>query len=317
MLSVDGAMVRSPVSEEGGEKEEIFPHERRKYEKCETRCVAGISPRDLGHTFGFEAPLEAFFIRYYVMRRETVMESIWKNILIVGASSGIGEALARQLANDDTRIALVSRRESELKRVAGELKGKAFVYPHDVTAYEEIPGLFQKIVRDLGGLDMVIYTAGVMPPIGENEYNFDKDLTIVEVNLLGAIAWLNEAAIRFGVAGAGSIVGVTSVAGDRGRRGQPVYCASKAAFNTYLEALRNRLAVKGVSVVTVKPGPVATPMTRGLDNLPMVISAEQAASGIINAVRRKKREVYVPGKWRPIMFILRHIPSILFQKMKI
>lgn len=245
------------------------------------------------------------------------MESIWKNILIVGASSGMGEALARQLANDNTQLALVARRESELKRLAGEIKGKSFVYPHDVTAYEEIPGLFQKIVRDLGGLDMIIYTAGVMPPISENEYNFDKDLAIVEVNLLGAMAWLNEAAMRFGVAGAGVIVGVTSVAGDRGRRGQPAYCSSKAALNTYLEALRNRLAVKGVSVVTVKPGPVATPMTRGLDNLPMIISAEQAAAGIIKAIRSKKRETYIPGKWRPIMFIIRNIPSILFQKMKI
>jgi short-subunit dehydrogenase len=248
---------------------------------------------------------------------------IWKNAIIVGASSGIGAEIARQMSAQGCRVALVARREAELKRISSELAaagtpaGNVMIYPHDVTCYEEVPGLFQKITRDLGGLDILIYTAGVMPPIAEDEYSFDKDLMIIEVNTLGAIAWMNEAALRFGAAKSGTIVGISSVAGDRGRQGQPAYCASKSALNTYLESLRNRLGKKGVHVVTVKPGPVDTPMTKGLDKLPMMVSASEAAKSILNAADAHKGEVYVPGKWKPVMFIIRNIPSFLFRKLKI
>jgi NAD(P)-dependent dehydrogenase (short-subunit alcohol dehydrogenase family) len=109
-------------------------------------------------------------------------------------------------------------------------------------------------------------------------------------------------------------VGVSSVAGDRGRKGMPVYGASKAAFNVYLESLRNRLAAHGVAVVTVKPGPVATPMTAGM-KMPFMIGAPAAANGILAAARKRRNTVYIPGKWRPIMFVVRHIPSFLFKKM--
>jgi NAD(P)-dependent dehydrogenase (short-subunit alcohol dehydrogenase family) len=156
-----------------------------------------------------------------------------------------------------------------------------------------------------------------MPRITDSEYSFDKDRAMIEVNVLGAIAWLNEAAQRLEAAGSGTIVGISSVAGDRGRRGQPVYCTSKAALDTYLEALRNRVGRFGVRVVTIKPGPVDTPLTKGLDKLPMVISADDAARQIIAAAEKGKRIAYVPGKWRPVMAVIRSIPSPLFQKLNI
>jgi NAD(P)-dependent dehydrogenase (short-subunit alcohol dehydrogenase family) len=156
-----------------------------------------------------------------------------------------------------------------------------------------------------------------MPRVAEDEYSFEKDRSMIEVNLLGAIAWINEAAERFKANGRGTIVGVSSVAGDRGRRGQPVYCTSKAALDTYLEAVRNRVGRSGVRVVTVKPGPVDTPMTRGLDKLPLLIPVEAAARQILAAAARGKRVAYVPGKWRPIMAVLRSIPSPVFQKLNV
>jgi Short-chain dehydrogenases of various substrate specificities len=212
-----------------------------------------------------------------------------------------------------------ARREQELKRLAGELQTGAnasppiaLTYPHDVTCYDEVPGLFQQICRDLGGLDAIIYAAGAMPRLSPGEDCFEKDRQIVEVNLLGAIAWLNEAAYRFGQAREGTIVGISSVAGDPGRGGQPVYGASKAALATYLESLRNRLGPLGVSVVTVKPGPVATPMTEGLGKMPLMIPADVAAREIIAAAQAGKRTVYIPFAWRPIMAIIRLIPSAIF-----
>jgi short-subunit dehydrogenase len=255
-----------------------------------------------------------------------VMSQRFQRAIIVGASSGMGEELTRQLAARGCRVALVARRADELTRLAAEINEapsahsdvpRALTYAHDVHCYGDVPALFQAICRDLGGLDLIIYAAGVMPQILPDEYDFEKDRAILEVNVLGAAAWLNEAAQRFQVAGEGTIVGISSVAGDRGRRGQPIYCASKAALNTYLESLRNRLGRYGVRVVTIKPGPVDTPMTRGLGKLPLLISAPDAARQILTAADRGKRITYIPWKWRPIMAIIRAIPSPLFQKLNV
>jgi NAD(P)-dependent dehydrogenase (short-subunit alcohol dehydrogenase family) len=254
------------------------------------------------------------------------MAKAWLKGIVVGASSGMGAEIARQLADSGCRVALVARRLPELQKIADEINAKtgttssqhrALPYAHDVTCYDQVPELFQTICRDLGGLDVIVYASGVMPRIATDEYSMDKDVSTVEVGLLGGIAWINQAAQRFGAAGEGTIIGISSVAGDRGRMGNPVYCATKAALNTYLEAIRNRVARLGVSVVTIKPGPVDTPMTKGLDKLPMLISPEAAAAQILSAGRKGVHTAYVPGKWRLVMFILRSIPSFLFKKLKI
>lgn len=219
-------------------------------------------------------------------------------------------------------MALVARREAELTALAEEISRatgdaeRVRIYPHDTTRYDEIPALFQSICRDLGGLDLFVYAAGVMPRVTPEEYNFDKDRAMIEVNTLGAIAWMNEAAQRFGTAKSGTLVGISSVSGDRGRRGQPVYCASKAAVDAYLEGVRNRIGRFGVKVVTVKPGPVDTPMTVGL-KLPLMVSAPEAARGVLAAARRGKGTAYVPGKWAPVMAVIRSLPSPLFKKLNI
>jgi NAD(P)-dependent dehydrogenase (short-subunit alcohol dehydrogenase family) len=246
----------------------------------------------------------------------------WQHAIVVGASSGIGAEVARQAAADGCRVALLARREDELRRLADEINAqagerRAVFFAHDVTQYDEVPALFQEVCRSLGGLDAIIYAAGVMPRVAPDEYTFANDRTVVEVNLLGAIAWLNEAAQRFAQARAGVICAISSVAGDRGRSGNPVYCASKAGLDTYLEALRNRLGRLGVAVVTVKPGPVDTPMTRGLDRLPMLTAPKTAARLILGAAHRRRNVAYIPRQWRPIMWVVRSVPSWLFQRMKV
>ena len=248
----------------------------------------------------------------------------WGRAIILGASSGIGAALAQRLAGAGCHVALLARRESELARIAGAMNGIATAsaasplarfYVHDVTRSAEVRPLFARIVSDLGGLDLVIYAAGVMPPVGEAEYSLEKDRQTVEVNLLGAIAWLNEAAELFARTRAGTIVGISSVAGDRGRRGNPVYCASKAALDTYLEALRHRLARSGVAVVTAKPGPVDTRMSAHVGRRPFLISADRAAREILAAAGRGTPVAYVPRLWRPIMFAVRSLPHALFARL--
>jgi short-subunit dehydrogenase len=239
-----------------------------------------------------------------------------KNAIIVGASSGIGEALAKRLVRAGWRVGLVARRRDKLEDLAAALNSGAgrrvFFYEHDVTDYGAVPELFQRITHEMEGFDMIIYCAGAMPAVAVDEYNFEKDRLVLEVNVLGAIAWLNEAATRCERQQTGTIVGISSVAGDRGRKPQPVYCASKAALNTYLEGLRNRLGHRGVKVITIKPGPTRTPMTEGL-KMPFMISAEESADRIYRAIRKGGNVAYVPRIWWPIMTIIRMIPSVLFR----
>jgi len=247
----------------------------------------------------------------------------WRQAIVVGASSGLGASIAHQLAAAGTRVALVARRPAELETVAhaiAEATGdpaRAVVFPHDVTAGHEVPELLQRICHAIGGLDLLVYAAGVMPRIGADEYDLEKDRAIIDVNVVGAMAWINPVAERFARAGGGTIVGISSVAGDRGRRGNPAYHASKAALDTYLEAVRNRVARHGVRVVTVKPGPVDTPMTKGMDKLPLLVSPDAAAAELLAGAARGVHTVYVPAKWRPIMFVIRHIPSFVFRRLDI
>jgi NAD(P)-dependent dehydrogenase (short-subunit alcohol dehydrogenase family) len=128
------------------------------------------------------------------------------------------------------------------------------------------------------------------------------------------MAWCDEAARWLATARAGTIVGVSSVAGERGRRGHPAYCASKAGLNTYLESLRGRLAAHGVRVVTVKPGFVRTAMLEGRGRLPWVIESDDAARRIASALRGRATVVYVPRRWRLVGFLLRSLPGAALRR---
>jgi decaprenylphospho-beta-D-erythro-pentofuranosid-2-ulose 2-reductase len=236
--------------------------------------------------------------------------------IVIGASSGIGEAIAKQLAQGGTMVAMVARRLPDLERIAKTMPDKLRPYQHDVQDVDAVSSLFERIVKDLGGVDTVVYSAGAMPTVEEGEYSFDKDRTMVAVNLLGAMAWLNPAAARFEAQRAGTIVGISSIAGERGRRGAPGYCTSKAALSTYLESLRNRCSRYGVNVVTVKPGFVDTAMTRGKKGLFWLISADQAARQSLALARRGSgASGFVPARWALVAAVVRAIPSFIFRRM--
>jgi short-subunit dehydrogenase len=245
--------------------------------------------------------------------------------LILGASSGIGAALARELARQGYRLALVGRNETALVALTNECNGEhagppqARSYTCDVRAFDSAPALYQGIADDVGGaLRLVAYVAGIMPSGKAGAWTFEEERAMVETNLLGAMRWLDLAAERFSRVGEGVIVGVSSVAGDRGRRGNSAYMASKAGLSTYLESLRYRLRGTGVRVVTVKPGYVATPMTADL-KLPqaLTITPERAAKRIAQAARKSSGVVYVPGYWAPIMWGIRQLPASAIARLPI
>lgn len=239
-----------------------------------------------------------------------------RRAIVVGASSGLGAALVRRLASEGYRVAAVARREAELAALRDSI-GADRVYPyiHDVTEFEQIPLIFNQITRDLGGLDVIIYAAGLQPPVGLHEYDFAKDEAMLKTNLMGAVAWLNQAAIRFERGRGGHIVAISSIAGDRGRVGSPVYNTSKAGLNTYLEALRNRLSRYGVTVTTIKPGFIDTELLKNAPKTFWVISPDEAAARVSEAIRRRIQVAYIPPRWRFVGLIVRAIPSVIFRRL--
>ena len=241
--------------------------------------------------------------------------------IIVGASDGIGAALARKLAKEGYTLALIARRKDKLNTLCAEInsaekEARTFPYAHDVANYQEVPVLLRKIIADLGGLDLLVFMAGVNFPPGLTNYNFEGDRKMIEVNLIGAMAWLSPVAEMFQNAKAGQIVGISSVAGDRGRIGNPGYNTSKAGLTTYLEALRNRLTRHGVNVLTVKPGFVKTEMVKAAQgSTPFAIMPEQAVEDIYKAMRKRKQVIYTAPIWRWIMLVIQHVPSAIFRRM--
>lgn len=242
--------------------------------------------------------------------------------IIIGASEGLGAALARHLAREGYTLALLARRKELLDALCDEInraakEERAYAYAHDVTQYDKVPELLLRIVADLGGLDLVAYVAGVnYPPGGIDKYNFETDRRMIEINLIGAMAWLSPVAAMFQSAKAGQIVGIASVAGDRGRVGNPGYNTSKAGLSTYLEALRNRLTRHGVNVLTVKPGFVKTEMIRAAQGpTPFSITPEKAAEDIWKAMKKQKQVIYTAPIWRWIMLAIQHTPSVIFRRL--
>ena len=243
----------------------------------------------------------------------------WNTAIVVGASSGIGEALAIRLAAEGTRVALVARREDELRRVATTIGGdRAIVRVHDVCNGDDVPALWDEIEAELGDVDLLVYASGLLVKVDEHEYTFDKDRRMFAVNLVGAVAWLDQAAVRMEARRDGTIVGISSIAGDRGRRGAPAYNASKAGLTTFLEALRNRLSRFGVNVVTIRPGFVDTAMTQGMEGLLWLISADRAAEITLQHARAgTSRDRHVPGRWWLVSAVIRCLPSWLFRRTSI
>lgn len=239
--------------------------------------------------------------------------------VVVGASSGIGAAIARRLADEGYLVAALARNKAALDKLCAEInkrgETRALAYRHDVTDAASIPLTFQGLLKDLGGIDALVYVSGVMPKVEIDEFNLDKDRRMIGTNLAGAVAWLGQAAALFRRMKAGKLVAISSVAGDRGRVLNPAYNASKAGLDAYMEALRNRLTRYGVQVLTVKPGFVDTEMLKASPRSFGAISPERVAAGVWAAMRGGKQLVYLPWYWRWIMFIVRSIPSFIFRRL--
>lgn len=245
------------------------------------------------------------------------MSQTW---IILGATSTIARAFARLAAQRGDALLLAGRDMPELEKIAADCAARGAPMAEALAFDARDPASFTPIIERAAGIEGTISAAvfvGSMPEQSE----IDADPALVDGTIAdsftGPARFLTALAPLLEERGTGTVVGVGSVAGDRGRLGNYVYGASKAGFHAYLSGLRNRLGRSGVHVVTVKPGTVDTAMTWGMEKLPFVATPEKIASDILRAADKRKDIIYTPVIWWPIMTIIRTIPERIFKKMEI
>jgi len=244
-----------------------------------------------------------------------------KSVLILGATSSLARAVATLLACEGARLYLAGRDVFEVERIAADLavryranvKWDAF----EATEYGEHREFFDRVVAALGGLDIVVSSLGELGDQALAQTDCEHARRIMDSNYTGVASILAQAANYMEEQGKGLIVGISSVAGDRGRQSNYVYGSAKGACSLFLQGLRNRLSRRGVRVITVKPGFMDTKMTFGKQGMFLVASPEAAAGAIVRGMRGSGDVLYVPWFWRWIMLIIRLIPEPIFKRMKL
>ncbi len=245
------------------------------------------------------------------------MSDTW---IVLGATSSMARALARALAERGDGLLLAGRDLEDLERLAADCRLRGADWAEAIAFDARKPVGYQAILdraaREPGAVSAAVFV-GSMP--AQAEIDADPALIdgIVADNFSGPARFLQMLAPLIEERGAGTVVGVGSVAGDRGRVGNYVYGAAKAGFATYLSGLRNRLTRSGGHVVTVKPGFVDTSMTWGIEGMFLVAAPEKVARDILRAVEKRRDVIYTPFFWRFIMLIIRSIPERIFKKMSI
>jgi len=239
-----------------------------------------------------------------------------RRIVITGASAGIGEALARHYAAADTVIGLVARRQAPMQALAASLPGRCEIYALDIADTAALQNAARDFCARHGTPDLVIANAGIsVGTHGDDPADIAKLRRLLEVNVTGLAATLAAFAPAMRTERRGVLCGIASVAGFRGVPGAGAYSASKAAAITWLESMRTELAGSGVSVVTICPGYVDTPMTRvNRYRLPFLLPADEAARRIARAIAARRRLAVIPWQMALVSVLLRFAPPWLYDR---
>lgn len=243
-----------------------------------------------------------------------------KECLILGSNSDVGQALAYRFAREGYNISLATRNVDEFQRTLAAdigIRTKVVVrnYQFDAALFSSHAGFYSSLDTPP---DVVISVFGLLGDQMAARNDFNLASSIITANYTGQVSILNIIANDMEQRKQGMIIGISSVAGERGRQSNYIYGSAKAGFTAYLSGLRNRLVSAGVHVMTVKPGFIRTRMTEGMP-LParLTASPEQVANSIWKAAGKKKNSIYILSVWRLIMFIIRNIPEGIFKKLKL
>ncbi|MEX2253731.1 MAG: SDR family oxidoreductase [Thermoleophilaceae bacterium] len=238
-----------------------------------------------------------------------------KAVLITGASSGIGKALAGEFAGRGYDLGLAARREQSLAELRETI---ATEYPDrrvevrglDVTRYDDVETVVEDLAGALGGLDIVIANAGLgsTGPVGAG--HFDADRAVIETNVIGAMATIDAGVALFKRQGRGQVVAISSVAAVRGLPGGASYSASKAAIAVYADAVRAELHGGPITVTTLLPGYIDTPLNENMKQRPFLISLDKGARIIADLIEREVKSKTVPVfPWNVVTRLLRVAPT--------
>ncbi len=236
-----------------------------------------------------------------------------KSAVVIGASSGIGRALAITLSRDGYRVGVVARRADLLAQLQAELAGPCATKTIDISQPEVAMPLLRELIEELHDVELFIVSAGTGFENAALAWEPERDT--ISVNVLGFAGMVNVAVAHLELRGSGHLVGISSLAALRGIGGAPAYAASKAFVSSYLQGVRYRFdKLKLPIVVTdVQPGYVDTRMAKG--NPFWVASPETAARQIVAAIRGRKRHVYVTRRWRLVAWLLRILPDTVYSKL--
>jgi decaprenylphospho-beta-D-erythro-pentofuranosid-2-ulose 2-reductase len=243
-----------------------------------------------------------------------------QTLLVLGGGSEIGLASASALARERTRrIILAARDPQRLRGAADELRaaGAAEVelVEFDATAYASHEGFVERVFEGDGDIDAVLLAFGVLGDQARLERDPAAARRLLETNLVGAVSVTLPIAERLRRQGHGTLVVLSSVAGERPRRANFVYGASKAGLDAFAQGLADSLAGSGVDVVVVRPGFVHTKMTAGLEAAPFATTPDAVAAAIVDSLRSSPHTVWVPARLRLVMAVLRHLPRPLFRRL--
>lgn len=251
------------------------------------------------------------------------MDGNKKNIVIVGATSAIAEHCARLwVFGHAVELTLIGRDATRLERVAADLKVRSPQSSiHVLTADFLDPAAIQATVDEVcsrGAVDVVLIAHGSLPEQSACQHDLGACREALEVNGVSPVLYAEAFARHLARRDYGTLALIGSVAGDRGRKSNYVYGAAKGLVTRYAQGLQHRFADSGVKVVLIKPGPTDTPMTAHLKGEGAKLApVETVAEKIVDAIERGQPLVYVPGKWALIMWVIRHLPSFVFNKLNI
>lgn len=244
-----------------------------------------------------------------------------KKILIIGATSAIAREVAKIYALQQCHIFLVGRNEEKLHIIADDLRSRCAqtvnILAVEITNIETHQQIIEQADHSMEGIDSVLIAYGSLPDQTACEADAGETLVELNTNFISVVALLTQLANDMEKRGRGTLAVISSVAGDRGRQSNYIYGAAKGGLSIFLQGLRNRLASKGVNVLTIKPGFVDTPMTAEFKKGLLWVSAETLAQGIVKAIDKKRDVVYLPWFWWGIMLIIKSIPERIFKKLKL
>jgi decaprenylphospho-beta-D-erythro-pentofuranosid-2-ulose 2-reductase len=241
--------------------------------------------------------------------------------VVLGATKGIGRAVARSLAQRGDQVYLLGRDRDDLEHSASDLEQRGGGVRRVLSAVCDLerPETFELALdsadRGLSGFDTVIVTAALFATQDELEADAERARKLLTVNFANTVMFCELARKRLLAHGGGRLCVLSSVAGERGRKPVVIYGAGKAGLSAYLEGLDHKFHAQGLRVITVKPGFVKTSMTEGLKPPPFAGEPEQVARDIVRAIDRGTPVVYTPRIWRLVMFVIRALPRFVMRRL--